>query len=195
MRFLNIILIFTLTLSSLAFSQERTAGGNLGLETNWNALKNLVDQANGNSKLALTLAEAIKRCGIKGTFYSPGVEGADEEGCLQPKACGSTGALIDGKCWYMSNAGQSCTSVCAAHGGYSSATRDYAGSSGTNAQCAEVLNALGEGPVSSISNYCSNTCSSGCGRHTLSGTQFRMKGTTTEGALYGNYRRACACNN
>ncbi|MFH1435625.1 MAG: hypothetical protein ABIJ56_07895 [Pseudomonadota bacterium] len=61
-----------------------------------------------------------------------------------PAECG--GVMVGGYCWYVSGMDESCTAVCATQGGCNLAgTRDYAGSSGTDAQCVAVLEALGYG--------------------------------------------------
>jgi hypothetical protein len=58
--------------------------------------------------------------------------------------CG--GVVVGGFCWYVSDKNRNCTDKCALHGGCNLAgTRDYAGSGGTDAQCLEVLGALGYG--------------------------------------------------
>lgn len=56
------------------------------------------------------------------------------------------GASVGGSCWYYGAAGQSCSTVCATHGGGTSATASYAGSSGTDANCSSLLTTLGAGP-------------------------------------------------
>lgn len=74
-------------LSSLIISvhaQETTAAGTLDNQMTWTALKGLSEQANSNAKNAMTLAQAIRDCGIKRMLYSPGVAGADGQGCLAP---------------------------------------------------------------------------------------------------------------
>lgn len=80
-RYVTIMFSAALALPLLAVAQERTAGGNLQTEATWTALKNATDQANGNAKMALSLAEAIKNCGMKGLVYAPGMAGADSTGC------------------------------------------------------------------------------------------------------------------
>ncbi len=69
---------------TFAYSQERTASGNLQMETSWNALRLLADGANKNARSAQILANAIRDCGIKGMFYSPGVSGVDAGNCKAP---------------------------------------------------------------------------------------------------------------
>ena len=54
------------------------------IEANWSALKSIADQANGNAKMALVLAEAMKTCNMQGMFYAPGTSGADTTtGCKE----------------------------------------------------------------------------------------------------------------
>jgi len=103
-----------------------------------------------------------------------------------PAACG--GALVGGFCWYLSNA-DSCTNTCASNGGYNEATKTYAGSSGSNANCKAVLDALGgsDPTVGSTSSY-----ANGC--HNYNGSYYRDTSTTTANSNTGA-DRACACNN
>src|SRR5205823_3362661 len=49
------------------------------------------------------------------------------------------GRRAGGFCWYIGASGQNCSSVCQPHGGYSEATRTYAGSDGTTDQCQDVI--------------------------------------------------------
>ncbi|HAW51060.1 MAG TPA: hypothetical protein DCX54_01845, partial [Flavobacteriales bacterium] len=52
------------------------------------------------------------------------------------------GTIVDGYCWYLGREGLSCNDVCASHGGYDSATRTYAGSSGSSVKCWRVITSL-----------------------------------------------------
>ncbi len=113
-----------------------------------------------------------------------------------PLTC--AGTLVGGYCWYAGpNVGsfgtpKSCTQVCLSYGGVDMVgTKDYAGSSGTDAQCKSVLTALGLGSGNLWFLSASNM---GC---YLSGTRrYRNTATTTAGAASGiGSRRACACNN
>lgn len=61
-----------------AFSQERTAGGSLGNEASWNALKNLIDKTDGDVAIIKTDVNAIKDCATKGQIWQPG------KGCISP---------------------------------------------------------------------------------------------------------------
>lgn len=54
------------------------------------------------------------------------------------------GAIVGGFCWFKAADGVNCDTTCAAQGRvYSDATRDYAGSNGTDANCGAVAAALG----------------------------------------------------
>jgi hypothetical protein len=64
--------------------------------------------------------------------------GVDEDTPYPP--CGGT--LADGHCWYLAGYGQDCDGACADHCGYDEATRTFAGSDGTNANCAAVFDAM-----------------------------------------------------
>jgi hypothetical protein len=109
-----------------------------------------------------------------------------------PASCASVG----GSCWYLGEAEASCADVCASHGGYSEATRTYAGSAGSNGNCAAVLSALGlSGGVTNV------IAAEGVGCSNWPGFSFRVESPeTTASASYAGYsedigvRRACACN-
>lgn len=102
------------------------------------------------------------------------------------------GASVGGFCWYLGSAGQSCTSVCAARGGYNAVTRSYAGSDGTDARCKAVLAALGRTGtlVRGWTNY-----GIGCGYSGSRPIRYAAPYTTTAGATAPGRQRACACNN
>ena len=48
------------------------------------------------------------------------------------------GKQLGGFCWYIGDVNQSCETVCSAHGGYDEATKNYAGSGGTEYHCRDV---------------------------------------------------------
>jgi hypothetical protein len=108
---------------------------------------------------------------------------------------GCSGASVGSYCWYYaSSQGQSCDTVCTSHGGCNlTGTQNYAGSSGTNTQCQNVLTALG---VSGTVFSTSDQNGSGCARFTDDGTyNGRDSDTTTCSSTYAWAQRACACNN
>lgn len=119
------------------------------------------------------------------SFYSNPPAGVEVASCC-------AGASVGGYCWYLGSSGQSCTAVCAAHGGYHSATRSYAGSDGTDARCTAVLNALGYDGSPVTRGWTSYGV--GCG---YSGRAIRYAApyTTTAGATAPGRQRVCACNN
>lgn len=110
-----------------------------------------------------------------------------------PADCGGT--WYAGACWYMTPASVSCTTTCASHGGYNSATRTVTGDQGTNAACGNVLAGLGSsdlGPSSSSSSCEDGYQNSGCYINSLSGN-FRCTNGATNAGRPGP--RPCACNN
>ena len=52
------------------------------------------------------------------------------------------GVKVGEFCWYFGKENLSCDEVCSSHGGYDEATRSYAGSDGSQANCKSVLTAL-----------------------------------------------------
>jgi hypothetical protein len=118
----------------------------------------------------------------------------------EPVTCGGT--LVGGHCWYFGANNQSCTQVCGGNG-YNEATRTYAGSDGSDANCGSVLSALGAfnpTPVTAVSTL-GGISGLGCGSdYTDTATSYRLTTTTTEGASSASngglyFRRACACDN
>lgn len=112
-----------------------------------------------------------------------------------PTGCG--GVDVGGYCWYLGSDSTSCESVCASHGGYNEATRAYAGSNGSAANCQAVLSALGI-PYSAFYN----TSQGGLGCFIIPTVGGGYNGywdqqPTTAIATYGvpGRRRACACQN
>jgi len=58
-------------------------------------------------------------------------------------SCEPGGVLVGGACWYAGAAGADCDTTCGGLGlAYDEATRTYAGSDGSDANCIEVLDAL-----------------------------------------------------
>src|SRR5512137_2781188 len=86
------------------------------------------------------------RCAVATLALAGGCGGSSSDG---ESGCG--GAVLGGACWYKGALGESCTQVCAPHGGYSAATASWAGSptagDRTNeANCQAVAAALSSNP-------------------------------------------------
>lgn len=97
-----------------AIAQEATASGNLNTEATWTALRNLVNAANNQSKMAtttavdardrainaLTLAQRIEACGNRNMMYAPAATGADAKtGCKSiPSGSGKDCSFYEQKC-------------------------------------------------------------------------------------------------
>ncbi len=106
-------------------------------------------------------------------------------------ACG--GVVVGDACWYLAGAGEACSSVCSHHDGYDEATRTYAGSDGSHANCANVLDAFGTG--TSDEHYIwglGGTEGIGCALETIA-RRYRASSVTTAEAAEDGYSRACAC--
>jgi hypothetical protein len=111
----------------------------------------------------------------------------------------AAGILVGGAAWFLgATDGASCDAVCTANGlVYDSATLTYAGSSGTDANCAAVLNALGiPGGVIATSTGlgigCFSVPSPPMG---LAGGRDTTATTSSAGAPPGaGVFRACACH-
>jgi len=108
--------------------------------------------------------------------------------------CSVGGESIGGACWYLSAEGASCDTACSGRGGYNSATRTYAGSDGSNANCEAVMNALLGVNGVAVTDGDFGVGGLGCGEN--SNSRFREILTpTTSDASFGIVKRACACNN
>jgi len=110
------------------------------------------------------------------------------------QSCLAGGVEVGGSCWFFGNQGQSCDTVCAGAGPgvvYDDATRAYAGSDGSDGNCAQVLDALsvpGAGVTSTICNV------GGVGCNYEQGGRFRCVSPPTDSASgYVDLQRACAC--
>jgi len=91
----------------MGMAQERTASGNLQQEASWNALKNLVEVADGKASTAqiaataaLDKANKMEACFNQNKIYAPTATGADATtGC---KPLSSAPRLVD--CYYRASA-------------------------------------------------------------------------------------------
>jgi hypothetical protein len=99
------------------------------------------------------------------------------------------GVIVGGSCWYLGMAGASCTTTCAAHGGFNNATAVFAGHSGTDEDCALVLTALGRSGTAN-----GQACDAGCYYNTSNSGRFRCQGGSGEAEIIVDGERACACN-
>jgi hypothetical protein len=108
--------------------------------------------------------------------------------------CFAGGAVVGGVCWYKGIPGNSCFDVCTAVGvPYHLATRDFAGSAGTDANCTAVAQALTPGAPSAIAgNF---TFGLGCFEDSVGvGGTRRDTSTTTASGNVGGLARYCACD-
>jgi hypothetical protein len=110
------------------------------------------------------------------------------ENQIAERVCGGT--QQGGYCWYQGLPGQSCTTVCAANGGYNPATQTYAGSSGTNANCMAVVNAIGTSYSGGTGTFAT---AAGC-YIWVGGNLTRGTTATSSGYSHGSVIRFCACN-
>jgi len=119
------------------------------------------------------------------------------------------GVEVAGACWILAEPATSCAATCAIRGGYNEATRTYAGSAGSDANCTSILTSL---LGHALEDYIgSEDCGEygfdglGClavaqieGTPAAVGVRCTTPATTAEGSLpsYGveTARRACACN-
>lgn len=119
----------------------------------------------------------------------------DTSGC---SSCPPDGAIVDGHCWVLGNAGASCDAACTSFGlVYDPATWTYAGSAGTDANCLAVMNALRQ-PATSIVSDVGPPGGNGCYWNPGSGSggeacyRETIHPTTSTGTIFP-WQRACAC--
>lgn len=142
----------------------------------------------------LSLALALASCGQAGGIAP---DPNSTSGTTTPGGtsitCDSGGAAVGGYCWYYAADNTSCTSTCASHGGYNAATLTYAGSGGSAANCAAVMDAIGAPASAVISQVCGLAL--GCMYDFATPSRFFCSGPATNASdAYIGGRRACACN-
>jgi len=171
-----------------------------------------------SSKLADALGKATSKFG-SACPTTPPVSAFDDfvAACSDGAASGSSGGnlpalkpcaagtiAVGGGCWLLGAVGETCDQACALAGlAYDDATAAEAGSGGSLAQCADVLNALSLGtgiPISVVTDFDCNlqlpVGGVGCGQD---GNIVLSQGTrcfapaTTSTASFAGARRACAC--
>jgi hypothetical protein len=141
------------------------------------------------------------------------VSGNDSKSSPTPTPIPCVGVIVGGYCWYLGDLGQSCSEVCASHGGYHDATRTYAGSEGSSSNCWQVLDALhapqGDSAIiyydcgtylggigCSLYSYLKGTSGSVTRRYCVSPTTTPdAKNDSWYGYEHRGFNRTCACNN
>jgi hypothetical protein len=105
--------------------------------------------------------------------------------------CSSGGTTVGGSCWYLGAPGESCDATCSAVGAVcDSPTITYAGSGGSDANCASVLAAFGVTDPFVSSVECPS--GTGCGDSAPLSGRCSLPPTTCD-ASYPSFERACAC--
>lgn len=135
-----------------------------------------------------TLSGGVLACGAGCVFNTTG--------CY---ACPIPGVSVGGFCWYLGSGGADCDATCAAQGlTYDAATLGYAGSSGTDAHCIAVLDALAV-PAGGLANSGPGTtgcmwCNGSPGVCPIA--RWRDTSSPTTAAGFGGpvIQRACACH-
>lgn len=121
---------------------------------------------------------------------SCGENGGDAPGIATEETC--AGDVVGGFCWYLAS-GVSCDSICSTNGGYNEATRTYAGSDGTDANCEEVADVLGMSGTN-VTVVDAGVGSDGWGCISDNGSRLRHERPTNSTAASSGVERACACN-
>lgn len=118
-------------------------------------------------------------------FYGATIPGVTIAAC--PPSC--AGVTVGGYCWYLGAAAQSCDAVCGTRGGSTAGTINYAGSSGSAANCQAIMTVLGVPPgnYAELSGY-----GLGCSASGNRVRRYTSPATTTATAVTG-FARACSC--
>jgi len=136
-------------------------------------------------------ADAKGGCALTGDVASVGTlvdTFVDDLLGLTPLISCPGGQIVGGFCWYDGAISANCVTTCAAHGKvYDDATRTYAGSDGTDANCASVGSALG------LPGFTSTLSFAGMGCFSAGFGNMRDTDPTTSTAS-GNAVRYCACH-
>jgi hypothetical protein len=109
--------------------------------------------------------------------------------------CAASGVEVGGSCWYYGANGGSCTDACTAVSLiYDDATRTFAGSGGTEANCQAVLDALGAPGTTVGTGAVNPSYNFGCGYDVGWTLRLRYPNSPTDAnAIDPGFRRACAC--
>jgi len=103
-----------------------------------------------------------------------------------------TGVTVGGSCWLLGSSGDSCDTTCNNAGLlYDDATRTYAGSDGSDADCTAVLDALAVTGSGVTFSGCG--VGVGCGYDNGGSGRLRCSDATTSSASFSTFDRACAC--
>ena len=108
--------------------------------------------------------------------------------------CNGVGMVLGGVCWFKGDNGANCDDTCAAQGlSYSDATRDYAGSNGTDANCTAVSQALTPGALAATP--ASSDVGIGCVDLSTNrnGATTRITSPVTDSTSSFSAARYCAC--
>jgi hypothetical protein len=132
----------------------------------------------------------LKICLLLMLAISCGENGGNAPGTATEETC--AGNVVGGFCWYLAS-NVSCDSICATHGGYNEATRSYAGSDGTDANCRDVADALGI-PGTTVTVVTPDNGFDGWGCISDNGIRLRHQFPTNSTANSAGVARACACN-
>ncbi len=116
--------------------------------------------------------------------------------CSSGSCADEGGVEVGGKCWFLGATSDGCDTTCEDAGlVYDEATRTYAGSDGTWAQCQAVMDALDK-TSPEYDDFGDNGCSDGFGCFLEPNVKTRARCTsppTDATTSAGNARRACAC--
>lgn len=142
------------------------------------------DQAAVKTEISAVTACLVDRLAPAGVTPSIQVE------CVP---CPAGGVVVDGTCWILGAAGDSCTAVCAQHDmAYDDKTDTYLSTTGgAMGRCLFVMEQFGH-PYTSSSDFMRGVPNMGLGC-AYSGTRAYLTGTATAQGSYAGYQRACGC--
>ena len=146
------------------------------------------DQADGDGD---NVGDVCDNCPADANLDQKDTDG-NGEGDVCQTCEGST--LYAGYCWYLSDWNQSCTQVCASHGGVTDGHIYYTGSGGTLANCYTVARLIHPSPGPEGGNFNSGT-HTGCFIWGASCTLYRDTWWTTHDGVHQWANRVCSCAN
>jgi hypothetical protein len=128
------------------------------------------------------------------------LDAADPDAAVQLDAAAAcAGMRLGGACWYQGALGESCTTVCTAHGGFSPATITYAGAASAGdrshaAGCSEVAAALSVRPYTANVDNVNETNDYGCVEEPdKNRSELVSLAATVAGSANAMLARFCAC--
>lgn len=181
----------TPSLTTSSCVQSCTANQTVTWSTNCSAPSGAL-LANGASRTITNTASGYT--GTRSITCNNGTLSQSGGNCEPVSNCGSGGYSFDDYCYYYGAKGQTCDTVCSSRGGCDLTGTRYIGSSGTNARCIAVADALAVPYTTTSLLGLGGSNTGGCTFLEVSHLARYTKATTC-GWSSSTAWRLCACNN